>query len=187
MGLVPGGDGWFVVNAREARWKHAAGRGASLSFDGWPDGYFPQLGINLFVLAPGEPMSMYHWEAEQEGFLVLAGEALLVVEGEERPLRQWDYVHCPAGTRHVIVGGGEGPCAVLAVSTREHQDTPGWGAYVVEEAALRHGASVDRETTDAEEAYARVSPREPTRYRDGWLPSWRRRPALDASDAARRA
>jgi uncharacterized cupin superfamily protein len=169
-GLVPAGEGWFVVNAREARWKHAEGRGASLSFDGWPDGYFPQVGINVFVLGPREPIGMYHWEAEQEDFLVLAGEALLIVEGDERPLRQWDFVHCPPGTQHIIVGAGDGPCAVLAIGTREHQDTPEWGAYTVEEAALRHGASVERETIDAEEAYARVPNREPTRYREGWLP-----------------
>ena len=169
-GLVPGGDGWFVVNAREARWKQAEGRGASLPFDGWPDGYFPQVGINLFVLGPGEPIGMYHWEADQEDFLVLAGEAMLIVEGEERPLRQWDFVHCPPGTKHIIVGAGGGPCVVLAIGTREHQDTPEWGGYPVDEIALRHGAGVERETIEAEEAYARVPNREPTRYRDGWLP-----------------
>jgi hypothetical protein len=32
-------------------------------------------------------MAMYHWEADQEHFLVLSGDALLIVEGEERPLR----------------------------------------------------------------------------------------------------
>jgi uncharacterized cupin superfamily protein len=169
-GLVPSGDGWFVVNARQARWKHAEGRGASLAFDGWPDNYFDQVGINLFVLAPGEPIGMYHWEADQEDFLVLSGEALLIIEGEERPLRQWDFVHCPAGTKHIIVGAGDSSCAILAVGAREHQDTPGWGAYTVDEAALRHGAGVDRETADADEAYASVPKREPVRYSEGWLP-----------------
>jgi uncharacterized cupin superfamily protein len=52
------------------------------------------LGMSIQVLAPGEPNSMYHWEAEQEDFLVLSGEALLIVEGQERPLKQWDFVHC---------------------------------------------------------------------------------------------
>ena len=169
-GLVPKGDGWFVVNALQARWKQADGRGASLSFDGWPDNYFPQVGINLFVLAPGQAIGMYHWEADQEDFFVLYGEALLIVEGEERPLRQWDIVHCPPETKHIILGAGDGPCAVLAIGAREHQDTPGWGAYTVEEAALRHGAGVAEETTDAEAAYAQLPPREPTRYREGWLP-----------------
>ena len=169
-GLVPSGEGWFVVNAREARWRRADGRGAQVSFDGWPDGYFPQVGIALFVLGRGEPIGMYHWEADQEDFLVLSGEALLLIEGGERPLRQWDFVHCPPGTKHIILGAGDGPCAVLALGAREHQDTDEWGAYTVDEAALRHGAGVDQETTEAEEAYARLPNREPTRYREGWLP-----------------
>jgi uncharacterized cupin superfamily protein len=167
-GLVPKGEGWFVLNAREAGWRHAAGRGAVCQFEGEPD--FEQLGINLFVLGPGEPMSMYHWEADQEDFLVLAGEALLIVEGEERPLGQWDFVHCPAGTRHVIVGAGDVPCLVLAVGARARSTGPDWGGYPVDEAALRHGAGVEQETTDPMQAYARVPKREPTRYREGWLP-----------------
>jgi uncharacterized cupin superfamily protein len=167
-GLVPKGDGWFVLNAREARWRHVQGRGAFCELEGDQD--FPQLGINLQVLAPGEPMAMYHWEADQEDFLVLAGEALLIVEGEERPLRQWDFVHCPAGTKHVIVGAGEAPCLVLAVGARDHSTGPDWGGYSVDEAALRHGAGVEEETTDAKQAYAGFRKREPTRYREGWLP-----------------
>src|ERR1700716_2218951 len=103
-GLVPRGGGWFVVNAREARWRTAPGRSAVCDFEGEPE--FSQLGINLSVLRPGESLGMYHWEADQENFLVLAGEALLIVEGDERPLRQWDFVHCPAGTKHIIVGAG---------------------------------------------------------------------------------
>jgi len=42
---------------------------------------FHQLGVNLSVLEPGQAMAQYHWEADQEDFLVLAGEALLIVEG----------------------------------------------------------------------------------------------------------
>jgi uncharacterized cupin superfamily protein len=167
-GVVPSGEGWFVVNAQDARWLHGQGRGARLTFEG--DVEFPQVGISLFVLAPGEPMGMYHWEADQEDFLVLAGEALLLVEGEERPLRQWDFVHCPPHTKHIVVGAGDRPAVVLAVGAREHQEDPGWGGYPVEDVALRHGAGVDRETTEAQEAYANVSRREPTRYRAGWLP-----------------
>jgi uncharacterized cupin superfamily protein len=115
---------------------------------------------------------MYHWEADQEDFLVLSGEALLIAEGEERPLRQWDFVHCPAGTRHMIVGAGDGPCAVLAIGARDYigADCNG-GAYTVDEVARRHGASVDEETSDPEVAYARFPEPEPTRYRGGWLPS----------------
>jgi uncharacterized cupin superfamily protein len=169
QGLVPTGDGWYVLNAREARWRHAQGRGALCELEGEPE--FPQLGINLFALGPGEPMAMYHWEVDQEDFLVLAGEALLIVEGDERPLRQWDFVHCPAGTKHVIVGAEDAPCLVLAVGARSERSTgPDWGGYSVDEAALRHGAGTDQETTDQYQAYAHVPRREATRYREGWLP-----------------
>jgi uncharacterized cupin superfamily protein len=167
-GLVPGGQGWFVVNAREARWVHADGRGARQPFEG--DTEFPQVGISLFVLAPGEPMGMYHWEADQEDFLLLSGEAILIVEGQERRLGQWDFVHCPPDTKHIIVGAGDGPCRVLAVGAREHQDDEDWGGYTVDERALRRGAGAEKETNEADAAYARVSKREPTAYRDGWLP-----------------
>jgi uncharacterized cupin superfamily protein len=167
-GLVPHEDGWFVLNARAARWLHGEGRGARLSFEGKTD--FPQVGIGLFVLAPGEPIGMYHWEADQEDFFVLSGEALLIIEGEERHLQQWDFVHCPVGTKHVIVGAGNGPCAVLAIGAREHQDGAGWGGYTVDEAALRRGAGSTEATTDPRVAYAPVPQREATRYREGWLP-----------------
>lgn len=173
-GLVPVSGGWFVLSAREARWIHREGRGQSLPFTGWTEfeagTYFPQLGVSLFILGPGEPIGMYHWEADQEDFLVLSGEALLLVEGQERPLRQWDFVHCPPQTQHMIVGAGDGPCTVLAVGAREHQ-TGDWGAYTVDEVALRHDAGVEEEMSDAELAYARFPKSEPTRYRDGWLPS----------------
>ena len=167
-GLVPVGDGWFVVNARDARWRPGKGRGAYCIFEGEPG--FSQVGIHLVALAPGEPMAMYHWEADQEDFPVLAGEALVIIEGEERPLRQWDFVHCPAGTNHVIIGAGDASCLVVAIGARDRSTGPDWGAYTVNEAAVGHGAGVEQETTAPEEAYARFGPREPSRYRDGWLP-----------------
>jgi uncharacterized cupin superfamily protein len=167
-GLVPAGEGWFVLNARKARWRHRERRGERLPFEGQME--FPQVGVSLYVLAPGEPIGMYHWEAGQEDFLVLAGEALLIVEGEERPLRQWDFVHCPAETKHIVVGAGDAPCVVLAVGAREHQEDAGWGGYTVDETALRHGAGVEQATTDVDEAYAAFPDPEPTRYREGWLP-----------------
>jgi uncharacterized cupin superfamily protein len=169
-GLVPRGEGWFVVNARDARWAEGDGRGAGLSFEGATE--FPQVGVNLFVLPPGETIGLYHWEANQEDFLVLAGEALLLVEGVERPLRQWDLVHCPAGTRHIVVGAGDRPCVVLAVGARFHASGSDWGGYPVDPLARRHGVGAERETTDAGEAYTRAGfgPRRPTACRDGWLP-----------------
>src|SRR2546430_12175513 len=166
FGLVPGGEGWFVLNAREARWRHREGRGESLPFEGRID--FPQIGVALFVLGPGEPIGMYHWEANQEDFLVLSGQALLLIEGEERPLRQWDFVHCPAGANHIILGAGDAPCVVLAVGAREHHEGD-WGGYTVDEVALRHGAGVEQETSDAEQAYARFPDSVSTSYRQGWL------------------
>ncbi|MGH3037616.1 MAG: cupin domain-containing protein [Gaiellaceae bacterium] len=174
-GLVTAGPGWFVLNAREAQWNQREGRGFSVNLTGSSDEeaetHFRQLGVNVFVLGPGEPIGLYHWEADQEDFLVLAGEALLLVEGQERPLRQWDFVHCPAETRHIIVGAGDGPCAVLAVGGRAHIDEYcNGGAYTVDEVALRHGAGVEEETNDADVAYARFPDSEPTHYRDGWLP-----------------
>lgn len=173
-GLAPRGAGWFVLNARDAAWRHREGRGKRLPFTGLTradeETYFPQVGINLLVLAPGEPIGMYHWEADQEDFLVLFGEALMIVEGEERPLRQWDFVHCPPGTKHIIVGAGDGVCGVLAIGAREHMG-PDWGGYTVDSVALRHGAGVEEETNDPERAYARFPDPAPARYRDGWLPS----------------
>ena len=167
-GLVQAGPGWFVVNAREARWRAAEGRGSFTPFG--EEAEFPQLGFNLFVLGPGDPMGMYHWEADQEDFLVLSGEALLIVEGEERPLRAWDLAHCPASTKHTIVGAGDGPCVVLAAGARDKSTGDAWGAYTVDEAASRHGAGVEEETTDELVAYARFTERRLTRYREGWLP-----------------
>jgi len=168
-GLVPTNHGWFVINAREARWHDSEGRAARLPFDGTEE-FFTQVRVSLYVLEPGEPIGMYHWEADQEDFLVLAGGALLIIEGEERPLRQWDFVHCPPDTNHMIVGGAGGRSVVLAIGAREHQEGKGWGGYKVDETAQRHGVGVERETVHAGDAYARFRDREPARYREGWLP-----------------
>jgi uncharacterized cupin superfamily protein len=159
---------WFVLNLRDAGWKHAGGRGAVCvvldDFEGERRNL--QFGVNPFVLMPGEPMSLYHWEGDQEGFLLVAGEAVLVVEGEERSLETWDFFNCPPGTRHVIVGAGDGPCVVIAVGSREHDEL----GFPVDDVARRYGASVDADTTDGGVAYASVQEREPTAYRDRWLP-----------------
>ena len=140
-GKIPTTDGWFVVNARDVQWYHREGRPAVWNIEGTTD--FPRLGANLNVLWPGQPMAMYHWEADQEDFLVLAGEALLIIEGEERALRQWDFVHCPPWTPHVFVGAGTGRATVLALGGRSGGGT----LYPVSELALRHGAGVREATT----------------------------------------
>jgi len=167
-GFAAQGEGWFVLNAREACWRDRGPRGKLCHFEEQQD--FPQLGIHLMVLRPGQPMSMYHWEADQEDFLVIAGEGLLIVEGEERPLRQWDFVHCPAKAEHVIVGAGDGPCVVLAVGARVDSIGPNWGGYPVNDTALRHDAGVEKATTEPKEAYARFPESTPASYEEGWLP-----------------
>ena len=152
-GAYPTGEGWFVLNVRDAQWFDSKELGLYTMFEG-ENARFPELGFNIGVVQPGQPGCMYHGEEAQEDFLVLAGECLLLVEGEERLLRQWDFVHCPAWTEHVFVGAGEGPCVVLATGARRK----GRGlVYPVNELALKHGAGVDVETGDPAQAYARFS------------------------------
>jgi uncharacterized cupin superfamily protein len=169
-GLVPAREGWFVVNGREARWVHSDGRGFRLPLTGWggDEHLFPQVGLNVFVLGPGEPMGMYHFEHDQEDFLVIAGEALLLVEGQERRLQAWDFVHCPPGTNHSMVGAGDGRCVIVAVGGRAHEEE--WGAYTVDETAQRHGVGVENETSDPGVAYRRFGPPRPVPYEEGLLP-----------------
>jgi uncharacterized cupin superfamily protein len=171
-GLVPKGEGWFVLNMRDAVWRHVDGRAAVCvvgdDFEG--ERQLEQLGVNPFVLMPGEPMAMYHWEADQEAFLVVSGEAVLIIEGEERPLRAWDFVHCPPNTQHVIVGAGSGPCLVIAIGARERSSEPDSLGFTVDEVAKRYGASVEEDTMEPDVVYGPLPPREPTAYREGWLP-----------------
>lgn len=167
-GTVCTGEGWFVLNAREARWGHAPGRSAVCEFEG--EVAFEQIGVNLSSLNPGEAMARYHWEADQEDFLVLAGQALLIIEGEEHQLRTWDFVHCPPGVSHVIVGAGEHRCVVLAVGARDRSTGQDWGAYPADPVAIRHGAGTDQETSDPSEAYAGLPRRRPAAFDPSWLP-----------------
>jgi uncharacterized cupin superfamily protein len=162
-GLVPKGAGWFVLNAQEARWLEGD-FGAYTRFEG--ESRFPQIGINIGVLAPDQPACMYHGEDEQEDFLVLKGECLLLIEGQERRLMAWDFVHCPAWTEHVFVGAGDGPCTILAIGTRLSDDV----VYPASELAQRHRAGVPHETRDPREAYAGMTPDAPAAYREAWLP-----------------
>jgi len=157
-----------VVNARDVVWGVSEGRGTYSRFEG--DADFSQLGIHLVAMEPGEPMSMYHWEADQEDFLVLSGEALLIIEGEERPLRPWDFVHCPPEAKHTIIGAGDSTSLVLAVGARDRSVGPNWGGYSVDEAATKHRAGVEQETSDPDVAYADYPERHGERFRDDWLP-----------------
>ena len=173
-GLVPASEGWFVMNARDARWLENPGRGHSVPLTGKDEyeaeTFFPMLGMAIRVVGPGEPADTYHWETEQEDFLVLSGEAVLIVEGRERRLKQWDFVHCPPETRHAFVGAGDGPCVLLCASSRQFQKDGPWGYYCADDTAARHNASSPEDTQDGELAYARFGTPRPTRYRDGLLP-----------------
>lgn len=170
-GLVVDGEGWFVVNARESRWKQEGPLGAYCTFEG--KRRFPQLGINVNVLEPGEAMGLYHREHAQEGFLVVAGECLLLVEEEERRLKTWDFFHCPGGTHHIVVGAGDRPAIVIAVGARG-RGVGGGLVYPFSELAVRHAAGVEQETTSPAEAYAEVREGLPrstwVAYRPEWLP-----------------
>jgi quercetin dioxygenase-like cupin family protein len=154
-GLAPAAEGWFVVNVRDAEWWLADSRGARCSFEneyGEPAVEFPQLGINLTVLEPGQT-SLYHAESPQEAFLVLSGECRLLVEGEERVLRPWDFFHAPPWTEHGFVGAGDGPCVILMAGARGFATRAGV-RYPASELAARYGASVEEETSDPAQAYA---------------------------------
>ena len=147
-GLVPQGDGWFVVNAKDAPWWTSEYFGASTSFEG--DAGFPEYGMNMHVLRPGQPNGLYHRESVQEDFLVVSGECVVLIEGEERALNAWDFVHCPAGTDHIFVGTGDRPCVIVMVGSR----APGTIVYPVSDLAQKHGAGVEEETGVPKEAYA---------------------------------
>jgi uncharacterized cupin superfamily protein len=166
FGLRPGGEGWFVVNAREMRWRDTGGLGAFCNFEGKRP--FPDVGINVNVLQPGQPMGLYHRENRQEDFLVLFGNCLLIVEGKERELRQWDLFHSPPGTEHIIVGAGTGASVVLAVGARGRRRKG--LVYPVTETALKHGAGVSSEATSPSEAYGSFASWQRSLYQDGWLP-----------------
>jgi uncharacterized cupin superfamily protein len=159
-GVAPVTDGWFVVNARDAQWIHHPDFGWSCPFeangpvvrqrDDLEPLHFPQLGVNLAVLQRGTA-GLYHREDQQEDFLVLRGECLLLVEGEERPLHEWDFFHSPPGTAHVLVGTSDEPCLVLRVGVR--LGYPGL-YYPRDEVSVRHGAAAEQETASGKEAYA---------------------------------
>ncbi len=163
-GLTPVSPGWFVVNVEGAAWIRNDAFGARCVFESnervlakradLEPQQFEQLGYTLAVLEPGKPTGMYHAESEQENFLVLAGECLLLVEEQERKLRAWDFVHCPPGTRHTFVGSGDSPCVIFMTGARRED---GKIVYPVSETARTHGAGVETETASPHEAYAPFS------------------------------
>jgi uncharacterized cupin superfamily protein len=149
-GLAPGTEGWFVLNAKDGTWYTSPQMGSVWELES-PHVGFDQLGIRLVTLTPGQSHGFYHRETAQEDFLVLFGEVLLLVEGEERTLKAWDFFHSPPGTEHVLVGAGDGPCGILMVGARSPDASI---VYVVSELALRHDAGQKVETGNPDEAYA---------------------------------
>jgi uncharacterized cupin superfamily protein len=152
-GLAPVSEGWFVVNARDAAWLNNDSFGGVCIFEsddlvlrGRPEldeVTFGGAGFTLRVFEPGQPSGFYHAETDQqEDFLVLSGECILLVEGEERRLRAWDVVRCPPGTEHAFVGAGDGPCVILASGNRTEASRT---VRPRSELALGYGASVEDE------------------------------------------
>ena len=160
-GLGPTSEGWFVVNVRDAHWLNSENDGGEKRSSGsecifeTPMARFPQFGIKLHVLEPGEPNGLYHAENQQEDFLVLSGECRLLVEGGERTLQAWDFFHAPAGTEHIFVGAGDGPCVILMAGGRSE---PWEVFYPVSELAARYGASAKEATADPDQAYVGFEP-----------------------------
>lgn len=173
-GTVPETPGWFVLNARGAVWREKPGQGHDLALTGSDEQaretMFPMLGMSIRVMSPGEPSTTYHWESEQEDFLVLSGEAVLIIEGQERRVRQWDFVHCPPGTRHAFAGAGSGPCVLLCAGSRGHQAEGPRVGYCADPVAERYNASPPEDTEDRSLAYARFPAPRPRPYPLGLLP-----------------
>jgi uncharacterized cupin superfamily protein len=166
-GLLAKTDGWFVANIRDLAWVTSPVLGDACIFGEGDDAPFPELGFTIAVLAPGQSGGRYHREGNQEDFLVLQGECIALIENEERHLRAWDFVHCPAGTEHAFVGAGDGPCVIFMCGSRRNK---GSAVYPRNELALRHGAGVERETDQSKEAYAAFPPWKPGRQSFEGLP-----------------
>ncbi len=157
-------SGWHVLNARDVQWHDAGPCGFYADFQAGEA--FTEIGFNIGMGLPGQPGALYHREDHQECFFVLRGEALLIVEGQERPLKRWDYFHCPAGIDHIVVVAGDGPCVLLAVGSRVGPTNP---VFPVNEVALKHGAGVEVEATSGREAYAHVPEPVETPFREEFV------------------
>jgi len=178
-GLAAKTDGWFVANVRDMAWMTNPVLGDVCVFSESDEVSFPELGYTIAVLAPGQSGGRYHREDNQEDFLVLQGECIALIEGEERRLKAWDFVHCPAGTEHAFVGAGDGPCVIFMSGSRYH---PHSAVYPRSELALRHGAGVEQETDQPREAYAPYPPWKPGRPES--LPGTHERHSLPSAACA---
>jgi uncharacterized cupin superfamily protein len=140
-GQVPADDGWYVLNLADMAW-------ATVPPFGIAQDFFP--GVHIHVLQPGECNGYYHAEDAQEGFLVLSGECIAIIENEERRLRRWDYFHSPPWTEHITIGAGEQPCAILMFGSPDPSRKVSW---IANEEAAKHGASVAKTTSNGSEVY----------------------------------
>jgi uncharacterized cupin superfamily protein len=154
-GLAPASDGWYVVNVADAAGNSRRAGAIHAPFES-PENEFTQFGLNVVVLDDGVPNCLYHRESNQEAFLVLDGTPLLLIEGEERRLRRWDFVHCPPGATHVFVGPG----AILMIGGRDPDEKV---HYPVDELAASHGASAAAPSDEPKEAYPAA----------GWSRDWK--------------
>jgi len=150
--------GWFVINVRNAHWYEREAFGKLCLFEDPPES-FPDVGVRLYRLEPGKPNCRYHRETAQEDFLVLSGRCLLLVNGEERSLGPWDFVHCPPNVTHVFVGAGNGPCLLLAIGHRPGQIEI---FYPENAEARRFNAESPEPTASPDTAYADLPPWRPT-------------------------
>ena len=156
------GEGWSILNLAECIWLESPQFGSFARLEGTER--FKDLGLNVHVLHEKQPACLYHAENKQEGFLVLFGECRVIVNDEERALKTWDYFHCPAGVNHLLVGGDNGPCALLMVGARGEDATLN---YPVNEKARSYGGSAEKETPNPKEAYAKCE--RPVPIANPWL------------------
>jgi uncharacterized cupin superfamily protein len=151
-GQVAAGEGWYILNLGEMAWETVPGFGVWCDFD---DPSHPRVGVHVHVLEPGEANGYYHAEEALEGFLVLSGECIAVIEGEERRMRRWDYFHSPPGTEHITIGAGDEPCAILMFGSPDPSRKVEW---IANETAAKHDASVERTTSRGTEVYRDLEP-----------------------------
>ena len=173
-GLVTDGEGWFVVNARDSRWRDEGPLGSYCTFEG--KRRFPHFGINISVLEPGERIGMYHRENAQEAFLILAGECTLLVEGGSGDL--------PSGISSTAPRARSTSSSPPAINQRSYWPSEGVAGASAAGSSTRCArrrratarASFARPPKAAvayAEVYAKLPRSRFVKFRPGWLPGFR--------------
>lgn len=83
-----------------------------------PAGGLTLMGASHVVLAPGGWSSQRHWhDGEDELVVMIDGEAILIDDDGEHPMRAGDVAAFPAGDRngHHLRNDGERPCVFVAI------------------------------------------------------------------------